>query len=118
MERYGTHCEQTYRTNYNRSRAKCINRVKFNLSLSLRYLNMDGLLAIAIDPSYISESGKKTPHVGTFWSGCGGSMKHGLEIMGLALVDVYANNCMMLRAHQTPSTGELTLKIPNRVLHP
>ena len=39
MERYGTHCEQTYRTNFNRSRAKCINWVKFNLSLSRRYLN-------------------------------------------------------------------------------
>lgn len=60
---------------------------------------MDGLLAIAIDPSYISKSGKKTPHIGTFWSGCASSMKHGPEIMGLALVDVYANSCMMLRAH-------------------
>ena len=37
-------------------------------------------------------------------------MKHGLEIMVLALVDVYANSCMMLRAHQTPSTGELKLR--------
>ena len=27
--------------------------------------------------------------------------------MGLALVDGYANSCMMLRAHQTPSTGAL-----------
>lgn len=117
MERYGTHCEQTYRTNFNRSRAKCINWVKFNLSLSRRYLNMDGLLAIAIDPSYISKSGKKTPHVGTFWSGCAGSMKHGLEIMGLALVDVYANNCMMLRAHQTPSTRELKLRSMTLVQH-
>ena len=99
MERYGTHCEQTYRTNFNRSRAKCIDWVKFNLALCRRYLNMDGLLAIAIDPSYISKSGKKTPHIGTFWSGCANSMKHGLEIMGLALVDVYANSCMMLRAH-------------------
>ena len=90
MERYGTHCEQTYRTNFNRSRAKCIDWVKFNLALCRRYLNMDGLLAIAIDPSYISKSGKKTPHIGTFWSGCANSMKHGLEIMGLALVDVYA----------------------------
>ena len=86
MERYGTHCEQTYRTNFNRSRAKCINWLKFNLALSRRYLNIDGLLAIAIDPSYISKSGKKTPHIGTFWSGCASSMKHGLEIMGLALV--------------------------------
>lgn len=110
MERYGIHCEQTYRKNFNLSRAKCINWVKFNLSLSRRYLNMDGLLAIAIDPNYISKSGKKPPHVGTFWSGCAGSMKHRLEIMGLALVDVYANNCMMLRAHQTPSTGELELR--------
>ena len=117
MERYGTHCEQTYRTNFNRSRAKCINWVKFNLSLSRRYLNMDGLLAIAIDPSYISKSGKKTPHIGAFWSGCAGTMKHGLEIMGLALVDVYANNCMMLRAHQTPSTGELKLRSMTLVQH-
>ena len=56
MERYGTHCEQTYRTNFNRGRAKCIDWVKFNLALCRRYLNMDGLLAIAIDPSYISKS--------------------------------------------------------------
>lgn len=60
MERYGTHCEQTYRTNFNRGRAKCIDWVKFNLALCRRYLNMDGLLAIAIDPSYISKSGKKS----------------------------------------------------------
>lgn len=44
--------------------------------------------SIAIDPSYISKPGKKTPHIGTFWSGCASSMKHGLKIMGLALVDV------------------------------
>lgn len=44
--------------------------------------------SIAIDPSYISKPGKKTPHIGTFWSGCASSMKHGLEIIGLALVDV------------------------------
>ena len=36
-----------------------IDWVKFNLALCRRYLNMDGLLAIAIDPSYISKSGKK-----------------------------------------------------------
>ena len=44
-------------------------------------------------------------------------MKHGLEIMGLALVDVYANSCMMLRAHQTPSTGELKLRNMTLVQH-
>ena len=28
MERYDTHCEQSYRTNFNRCRAMCINRVR------------------------------------------------------------------------------------------
>ena len=88
MERYGTYCEQTYRMNFNRGRAKCINWVKFNLALSRHYLNMDELLAIAIDPSYISKSGKKTPHIGTFWSGCASSMKHGLEIMAMEIEEV------------------------------
>lgn len=37
-------------------------------------------------------------------------MKRGLEIMGLALVNVYANNCMMPRARQPPSAGELKLR--------
>lgn len=74
-------------------------------------------MAIAIDSSYICKSGKKTPHIGTFWSGCASSMKHGLEIIGLALVDVYANSCMMLRTHQTPSTGELKLRNMTLVQH-
>ena len=54
MERYGTHCEQTYRTNFNRGRAKCIDWVKFNLALCRRYLNMDGLLAIRVSSSMFS----------------------------------------------------------------
>ena len=91
--------------------------MKFNLALSRQYLNLQGLLAIAIDPCFISKSGKNTPHIGKFWSGCAGSIKHGLEIMGLALVDVHANTCMMLRAHQTPSTKELKLRDMNQVKH-
>ena len=34
-----------------------------------RSLDMDGLLAVAIDPCYISKAGKKTAHIGTFWPG-------------------------------------------------
>ena len=37
-----------------------------NLSLARRVLDMDGLLAIAIDPCYISKAGKKIPHIGRF----------------------------------------------------
>lgn len=45
-------------------------------------------LAIAIDPSCVSKAGKKTAHIGRFWSGCASAVKHGLEIRGIALVDV------------------------------
>ena len=73
---------------------------------------MDGLLAIA--PCYISKAGKKTPHIGRFWSGCAGAVKHGLEIMGIGLLDVANNKCMMLRAHQT--IGNSALKMRNKTL--
>ena len=75
---------------------------------------MDGLLAIAIDPCYISKAGKKTPHIGRFWSGCAGAVKHGLEIMGIGLLDVANNKCMMLRAHQT--IGNSALKMRNKTI--
>ena len=101
MARYGKHGEQTYRQNFNRKKKDCIDWLLLNLSLARRVLDMDGLLAIAIDPCYISKAGKKTPHIGRFWSGCAGAVKHGLEIIGIGLLDVANNKCMMLRAHQT-----------------
>ena len=91
MARYGKHGEQTYRQNFNRKKKDCIDWLLLNLSLARRVLEKDGLLAIAIDPCYISKAGKKTPHIGRFWSGGAGSVKHGLEIMGIGLLDV-ANN--------------------------
>ena len=86
MGRYGRHCEQCYRQNFGRLRSKSLNWLRFNAALALRYFGTEGRKAIAIDPSYISKAGKKTPHIGRFWSGCAGTVKHGLEIMGLAAV--------------------------------
>ena len=114
MARYGKHGEQTYRQNFNRKKKDCIDWLLLNLSLARRVLDMDGLLAIAIDPCYISKAGKKTPHIGRFWSGCAGAVKHGLEIMGIGLLDVANNKCMMLRAHQT--IGNSALKMRNKNL--
>ena len=114
MARYGKHGEQTYRQNFNRKKKDCIDWLLLNLSLARRVLDMDGLLAIAIDPCYISKAGKKTPHIGRFWSGCAGAVKHGLEIMGIGLLDVANNKCMMLRAHQT--IGNSALKMRNKTL--
>ena len=84
-----------------------MNWLRFNAALAMRYFGSGGRKAIAIDPSYISKAGRKTPHIGRFWSGCAGAVKHGLEIMGLGLIDIDAHNCMMLRAHQTPGNFEL-----------
>ncbi len=114
MARYGKHGEQTYRQNFNRKKKDCIDWLLLNLSLARRVLEMDGLLAIAIAPCYISKAGKKTPHIGRFWSGCAGAVKHGLEIMGIGLLDVANNKCMMLRAHQT--IGNSALKMRNKTL--
>lgn len=114
MARYGKHGEQTYRQNFNRKKKDCIDWLLLNLSLARRVLEMEGLLAIAIDPCYISKAGKKTPHIGRFWSGCAGAVKHGLEIMGIGLLDVANNKCMMLRAHQT--IGNSALKMRNKTL--
>ncbi len=76
MARYGSRCEQTYRNNFNSKRKECIDRLMFNLSLARRVLDMTDLLVIAKDPTYISKAGNKAPHIGRFWSGCAGSVKH------------------------------------------
>lgn len=110
MERYGSHDEQTYRNNFGKKRSECIDWLKLNVSLAKRYFGEKGRRAIAIDPSFISKSGKKTPHIGRFWSGCAQAVKHGLEIMGIGLIDIDANDCIMLRAHQSLTGKELGLR--------
>ena len=110
LARYGSCVEQTYRNAFGLKKPKNINWLKLNVSLAKRFFGEKGRWAIAIDPSYISKAGKKTPHIGRFWSGCAQSVKHGLEIMGIGLVDIDAKDCMMLRAHQSLSSKELSLR--------
>ena len=45
-----------------------------------------------------------------FWSGCAQAVKHGLEIMGIGLIDIDVNDCIMLRAHQSLTNKELGLR--------
>ena len=88
MERYGTHDEQTYRNNFGYRRSKTVNWLKLNVTLAERFFGKAGRMVIAIDPSFISKSGKKTPHIGRFWSGCAQAVRHGLEVMGIGLVNI------------------------------
>lgn len=105
---FGRRGEQCYRQFFNRSEAEGVDWLAVNISLMREYFtDATGRRAIAIDPSYITKSGKKTPHIGYFWSGCAGAAKRGLEILGIGLVDTASRDCVMLRAHQTLNTDEL-----------
>ena len=96
LARFGHSSEQRFRMNF---RKKCIDWIRFNVAF-VEEGNAERR-AIAIDPSYISKSGKKTPGVGYFWSGCASAMKWGLELMGFALVDADRDSGTHLVAKQT-----------------
>lgn len=103
LEIYGNYCEKTYRNNF----SKHFEWIDFNIELSKHLLLPSDRKAVAIDPSYISKSGKHTQGVGSFWSGCAQSVKHGLEILGIGLVDIDSKECVSLKAVQTPAPKSL-----------
>lgn len=103
LERYGTRSEQCFRQNF----TKEFDWLSYNLCLSEKLFKAEDRKAIAIDPSYISKSGKRTPWVGYFWSGQAGAVKRGLEITGVGLIDIDRHDCVMLRAIQSPDSVTL-----------
>jgi len=109
LGRYGESCEQRFRQNF----SKDFDWLEFNLSLASKVLT-GTRKAIVIDPSYISKSGKQTPWIGYFWSGCAGCAKRGLEILGVGLIDIDKKDCINLKACQTPDS--ITLENRNATL--
>ena len=108
LGRYGRRGEQRYRQTFR----KDFGWLSFNMNLAAdRFQYGMKRLAIAIDPSYVSKAGKKTDHIGRFWSGCASAVKHGLEILGIAVIDADIKDAMMLRAVQT-----LNATVPCRLL--
>lgn len=97
MGREGQYHEQSYRNNF----SKYFDFLRFNIELVNS--KSSGNLIIAFDPSYIRKSGKYTPGMGYFYSGCAGQYKKGLEIGGIAAVDIKQNTAYHLEAIQTPS---------------
>ena len=74
LERYGKRCEQCYRQTF----TKEFDWIRYNMELMNTLFGRNDRKAIAIDPSYVSKSGKHTPWIGYFWSGCAGQAKRGL----------------------------------------
>ena len=98
LERYGKRCEQCYRQTF----TKDFDWIHYNMDLMNTLFERNDRKAIAIDPSYISKSGKHTPWIGYFWSGCAGQAKRGLEILGVGVIDIDKRDCVILKAEQTP----------------
>ena len=104
MGKYGRHCEQTYRNNFTTE----VDWVAYNTDLTRKvFSDPSDLLAIAVDQSHITKSGKCTWGVGRFWSGCDQSVMPGLEITGIGAVNATRRECMALRAVQTPGKSWL-----------
>ncbi|MGL5272065.1 MAG: transposase [Phocaeicola sp.] len=103
LGRYSSYGEQRFRQQFDKE----FDFMTFNSALVKE--SFSGPLAIAIDPSYIPKSGKKIPYMGSFWSGCAQSIKRGLEIMGVAALDIQTRQALHLEAVQTPPVN--TLKI-------
>ena len=64
LARCGRSCESRFRQNFKKS----FDWLSFNRSFLES--TKGHRIAIAIDPCYISKSGKKTPGIDWFWSGC------------------------------------------------
>ena len=94
MARCGRSCESRFRQNFKKS----FDWLSFNRSFIES--TKGHRIAIAIDPCYIAKSGKKTPGVDWFWSGCAAAMKKGLEILGMSIVDADAKDSVFLKAMQ------------------
>ncbi|MBE9519056.1 MAG: transposase [Bacteroidetes bacterium] len=103
LARYGKYKEQRYRQQFE----KPFDFLAFNKELTLSHGS--GRYVIAFDPSYVNKSGKHTPGVGYFWSGCANRAKWGLEIGGLAAIDIDNHTAYHLEAIQTLNTDDQNL---------
>ncbi len=95
MQRYGDYNEMTYHNQFE----KGFDFLSLNVELSKDQFK--GPVILAFDPSYIPKSGKHTPHLGYYYSGCLGKAVKGLEIGGLAAVSIDDNTAFHLEAVQT-----------------
>ena len=95
MARHGESCESRFRQNFKREFDWCA----FNSGI---LLEADGhRIAIAIDHSFLAKSSTKTPGLDRYWSGCAGTVRRGLEILGFAQLAAGVCDARFLFAVQT-----------------
>jgi len=101
LGRYSRFGEQRFRRQFEQK----FDFFSFNKALAMPWIG--NRRAIAFDPSFIHKSGKYTPGIGYFWSGCAGRTLRGIEILGLSVIDADSRLCFHLDAVQTPQTNTL-----------
>ena len=99
LGRYSRFGEQRFRRQFEHG----FDFFSFNKALSMPWIGTRN--AVAFDPSFIHKSGKHTPGVGYFWSGCAGRALRGIEILGLSVIDADTRLSFHLDAIQTPPTN-------------
>lgn len=96
LGRQGAYSEYTFRKHFE----KPFDWLAFNLEIVSQNADMDRLI-IGFDPSFLPKAGKHTAGVGRFHSGKAGRRLHGLEITGLAAIDMSDKTAYHLEAVQT-----------------
>ena len=97
MGRQGGRNEKSYRYQFEKE----FDWLSFNRLLISESCSEE--LIIGFDPSFITKSGKSTPNLGFFYSGCAGSYKYGMEIGSFAVIDIRQNTAYHLEAVASPS---------------
>lgn len=97
MARHGQSCESRFRQNFKKEFDWCA----YNVNMKLEVQGYK--TAIALDHSYLPKSGKMTPGIAYYWSGCAGTTKRGLEILGFAHIAEDTCDARFLFAEQTLS---------------
>jgi Transposase DDE domain. len=97
LGRYSRFGEQRFRRQFE----KGFDFFSFNKAMTEPYIGKRS--AVAFDASFIHKSGKHTPCLGYFWSGCAGKTLKGLEVLSLSIVDADSRLSFHLQATQTPA---------------
>lgn len=95
LARHGKSCESRFRQNFKKKFDWCA----FNNDMLLEAPGHT--IAVALDHSFLHKSGRKTPGLGWYWSGCARTTKLGLEILGFAQVVTGVSDARFLFAVQT-----------------
>lgn len=99
LSRYGGRTAKTFASNFKSS----VDWMRVNMGITRESIGDGDDIAIAIDPSFISKTGRLTYGIGRFWSGVAQRVKRGLEIMVIGAISLSKHNCVMLGAIQSPN---------------